>query len=130
MCRCCLLCFVFFFFSSRRRHTRCALVTGVQTCALPIAGLFICGCNAPRSLSQRVVIHGIAISNEGDYHEFTQEGCGSACSNFDGGYAGCGLGCDRVRRGAFGLGCFEEEWPRRRFEIGRASWRERVWEYV
>src|SRR3546814_15150038 len=32
MC-CDLLCF---FFSSRRRHTRCALVTGVQTCALPI----------------------------------------------------------------------------------------------
>src|SRR3546814_3501405 len=28
--------FLFFFFSSRRRHTRCALVTGVQTCALPI----------------------------------------------------------------------------------------------
>src|SRR3546814_4287716 len=31
-----LLCF---FFSSRRRHTRCALVTGVQTCALPISNL-------------------------------------------------------------------------------------------
>src|SRR3546814_2849388 len=29
--------FIFFFFSSRRRHTRCALVTGVQTCALPIS---------------------------------------------------------------------------------------------
>src|SRR3546814_1761323 len=29
-----------FFFSSRRRHTRCALVTGVQTCALPI---YLCG---------------------------------------------------------------------------------------
>src|SRR3546814_10785806 len=28
------ICFVF---SSRRRHTRCALVTGVQTCALPIS---------------------------------------------------------------------------------------------
>src|SRR3546814_5652840 len=28
--------FIDFFFSSRRRHTRCALVTGVQTCALPI----------------------------------------------------------------------------------------------
>src|SRR3546814_6659025 len=27
-----------FFLSSRRRHTRCALVTGVQTCALPIFG--------------------------------------------------------------------------------------------
>src|SRR3546814_7203565 len=32
------------FFSSRRRHTRCALVTGVQTCALPISisGLWLC----------------------------------------------------------------------------------------
>src|SRR3546814_5117842 len=28
---------VFIFFSSRRRLTRCALVTGVQTCALPIS---------------------------------------------------------------------------------------------
>src|SRR3546814_3169382 len=32
-----LLLFVFFVFSSRIRHTRCALVTGVQTCALPIS---------------------------------------------------------------------------------------------
>src|SRR3546814_2266383 len=31
----------FFFFSSRRRHTRCALVTGVQTCALPISAIGI-----------------------------------------------------------------------------------------
>src|SRR3546814_1164677 len=29
-----------FLFSSRRRHTRCALVTGVQTCALPILFAF------------------------------------------------------------------------------------------
>src|SRR3546814_3435234 len=29
----------FFFCSSRRRHTRCALVTGVQTCALPISAM-------------------------------------------------------------------------------------------
>src|SRR3546814_2584274 len=40
MWRCVWLGFVvvcwFFVFSSRRRHTRCALVTGVQTCALPI----------------------------------------------------------------------------------------------
>src|SRR3546814_5304807 len=33
-----LYAFSLFFFSSRRRHTRCALVTGVQTCALPICG--------------------------------------------------------------------------------------------
>src|SRR3546814_9961059 len=33
----CVFLYLFlFFFSSRRRHTRCALVTGVQTCALPI----------------------------------------------------------------------------------------------
>src|SRR3546814_7838537 len=32
----CIKQFLFFFFSSRRRHTICALVTGVQTCALPI----------------------------------------------------------------------------------------------
>src|SRR3546814_2942142 len=32
-----------FFFSSRRRHTRCALVTGVQTCALPIYFAIISG---------------------------------------------------------------------------------------
>src|SRR3546814_7621977 len=31
-----LFCQIFMFFASRRRHTRCALVTGVQTCALPI----------------------------------------------------------------------------------------------
>src|SRR3546814_1902741 len=34
MCCCVVLVFCF---SSRRRHTRCALVTGVQTCALPIS---------------------------------------------------------------------------------------------
>src|SRR3546814_15074808 len=47
-------CFLFcacvcFFFSSRRRHTRCAVVTGVQTCALPIstAAGGLLGLNAP-----------------------------------------------------------------------------------
>src|SRR3546814_1846272 len=41
-----MLVFVFFFFSSRRRHTSCALVTGVRTCALPI-------CLAPAAVSRR-----------------------------------------------------------------------------
>src|SRR3546814_7623861 len=36
----CELVFVFFF-SSRRRQTRCGLVTGVQTCALPIWALLV-----------------------------------------------------------------------------------------
>src|SRR3546814_3506289 len=34
---CYFVLYIIFFFSSRRRHTRCALVTGVQTCALPIS---------------------------------------------------------------------------------------------
>src|SRR3546814_9301800 len=34
-----MLCHYVFFFSSRRRNTRCALVTGVQTCALPISAV-------------------------------------------------------------------------------------------
>src|SRR3546814_3670349 len=36
-CRSYVFCCGLFFFSSRRRHTSCALVTGVQTCALPIS---------------------------------------------------------------------------------------------
>src|SRR5881409_1645805 len=34
---------LFFFFSSRRRHTRCETVTGVQTCALPILLVWVNG---------------------------------------------------------------------------------------
>src|SRR3546814_1893767 len=63
---CVLFCFVyvFFFFSSRRRHTRCALVTGVQTCALPIYSraaslmsdrvLFTRLCSSPVALHTRL----------------------------------------------------------------------------
>src|SRR3546814_10494358 len=42
-----------FFFSSRRRHTRCALVTGVQTCALPISNCTACHANAERLLGRQ-----------------------------------------------------------------------------
>src|SRR3546814_15996306 len=50
--------FVCFFFSSRRRHTRCALVTGVQTCALPIwlpAALDDRGCLVHLALGAQLV---------------------------------------------------------------------------
>src|SRR3546814_1473120 len=43
---------VYFFVSSRRRHTRCALVTGVQTCALPISGMEISDAEGARQLYQ------------------------------------------------------------------------------
>src|SRR3546814_4969431 len=39
--------FLIFFFSSRRRHTRCALVTGVQTCALPMTKIDLALHGAP-----------------------------------------------------------------------------------
>src|SRR3546814_162625 len=45
-----LFCFCFFFFSSRRRHTRCALVTGVQTCALPISVIALGGIVCDQSI--------------------------------------------------------------------------------
>src|SRR3546814_2997601 len=51
-----------FFFSSRRRHTRCALVTGVQTCALPISSIaqviFDGGQRAAQVRSQRAAAEG------------------------------------------------------------------------
>src|SRR3546814_11536801 len=42
---------LYFFFSSRRRHTICALVTGVQTCALPIS----VGAQLARAVAEHVV---------------------------------------------------------------------------
>src|SRR3546814_8078687 len=44
---------LYFFFSSRRRHTRCALVTGVQTCALPI-----CTSEPPANAGEPVIVKG------------------------------------------------------------------------
>src|SRR3546814_6542777 len=41
-----------FFFSSRRRHTRCALVTGVQTCALPISIVAASSADAGKSVAE------------------------------------------------------------------------------
>src|SRR3546814_1400653 len=46
------------FFSSRRRHTRCALVTGVQTCALPI-----CYPISYRDLEEMLAERGISVDH-------------------------------------------------------------------
>src|SRR3546814_8850299 len=77
--------FFFFFFSSRRRHTRGALVTGVQTCALPIWR--------------------------------SRAGSGFAWS------------CRHLLLGIVGIGGGVEQGGGRR-QIGRASCRERVCQYV
>src|SRR3546814_610157 len=63
---------MFFFFSSRRRHTRCALVTGVQTCALPIfeqSG----NCRALRGVDQ--------VGGEADQPRITGAAC--ACTDLE-----------------------------------------------
>src|SRR3546814_13015890 len=60
----------FFFFSSRRRHTRCALVTGVQTCALPI---FISGKTLSRLVllpSDNILSKGTRMSNKNNVPHF------------------------------------------------------------
>src|SRR3546814_1907590 len=59
-----------FFFSSRRRHTRCALVTGVQTCALPI-------CRAAETVDQRDAVEQDA-ARERTQHEIFEAGFGRA----------------------------------------------------
>src|SRR3546814_4548873 len=53
---------VFFVFSSRRRHTRCALVTGVQTCALPI-----CFKGTAAVVSSSLLVSGCAIGKPSAY---------------------------------------------------------------
>src|SRR3546814_2363342 len=82
---------IFFFFSSRRRHTRCALVTGVQTCALPIS--------VPRSHWRDKIQHGTKA------HQFLADLLPKA---------GLLIAKKRAKRN----------------EIGRASCRERVCQYV
>src|SRR3546814_16036401 len=59
----------FFVFSSRRRHTRCALVTGVQTCALPIIMTFA-KANDLLRLAQLAASRRLGISLEEISQEF------------------------------------------------------------
>src|SRR3546814_12826200 len=60
------MCVCFVFFTSRRRHTRCALVTGVQTCALPIVGGALPGLEpaeeaARLGIDREAVVAGLAL---------------------------------------------------------------------
>src|SRR3546814_8724123 len=57
-----------FFFSSRRRHTRCALVTGVQTCALPIYPDVKCSILqsllSQKILGQQAIIDSVTVTED------------------------------------------------------------------
>src|SRR3546814_6220919 len=96
-----------FFFSSRRRHTRCALVTGVQTCALPIyaaeRGLLLALSRASRHPLSEALTRDLAAMDV------------------------VPVAVEAIRETpGFGV---EALWEGRR-EIGRASCRERVCQYV
>src|SRR3546814_3162052 len=58
-----MILFMFFFCSSRRRHTRCALVTGVQTCALPISENFE-NYGKYHKLSMALLIGGVQMGDQ------------------------------------------------------------------
>src|SRR3546814_7192451 len=96
-------CLVCFFFSSRRRHTRCALVTGVQTCALPISGVL-----EPLAAQPELVIVLTLGDEHGPAHALTLVAAGELELIHK--YLG-----DRELVG---------------HQIGRASCRERVCQYV
>src|SRR3546814_1883987 len=62
-----------FVFSSRRRHTRCALVTGVQTCALPISCMdFHTNARAVRTASSEQVRRPINRDGVGQWEPYDQ----------------------------------------------------------
>src|SRR3546814_9367707 len=94
--------FVVFFFSSRRRHTRCALVTGVQTCALPIS---VC----PLSNLKLCVVDDIA---DHPLRAMLDAGLKATVNSDDPSYFGGYVNANYQA------------------EIGRASCRERVCQYV
>src|SRR3546814_1843553 len=101
-----------FFFASRRRHTRCALVTGVQTCALPIfARLHHLVLDESRKRVRRTPItpSSIGFANAPFRSEDTPSGAS-----------------EQTRR--------NKKWTTTQFskspKIGRASCRERVCQYV
>src|SRR3546814_1074291 len=103
-----LVLIICFFFSSRRRHTSCALVTGVQTCALPIWQRFL---NRPDA-DWRQSTAAMSKSNRVDPTVFRRASILVAEG-------------DRALRRTLrdvllGMG----------FQIGRASCRERVCQYV
>src|SRR3546814_3131082 len=101
-----------FFFSSRRRHTRCALVTGVQTCALPIC--------------KRLVEH---ILNEvGPLHPAARQTAIVAARAFSL-ITLVRLRGTNVRELSSSAGAEELDWLNR-IKIGRASCRGRVCQYV
>src|SRR3546814_5266024 len=98
----------FFFLSSRRRHTRCALVTGFQTCALPISGIGEIGALINGTYSRSEYYRATTVL-------FQRRSAATGPFNVDG----------------LLLPGILQNFPQQGYiEIGRASCRERVCQYV
>src|SRR3546814_14775890 len=94
-----------YYFSSSIRHTRCALVTGVQTCALPISASF-------------TILRPIASFGSGASAGSASSPRCSSCRSFS------------CASGSWVLGSSGGLPPGKGRQIGRASGRERVCQYV
>src|SRR3546814_7658700 len=106
---------LFFFFSSRRRHTRCALVTGVQTCALPISalsGAHLAAIAWPKPLRRLYVVRDLDAAGDAAWSTL----CERACT-------------DDIEIHAL-MAPTGADMNDALIEIGRASCRERVCQYV
>src|SRR3546814_4474923 len=103
---CCCVSY-FFFLSSRRRHTRCALVTGVQTCALPICEIiagYLTGSMALLADGFHMATHAGALGVAAVAYAYAKRHASNGAYSFGTGKVGD--------------------------QIGRASWRARVCQYV
>src|SRR3546814_9940059 len=107
------MCWFVFFFSSRRRHTRCALVTGVQTCALPIYA----GTSAAPIIANGAVILGSNVTTVTDGSVVIGNGSAS-----DARVNTVSVGASGAERQIINVAAGTE--------IGSASCRERVCQYV
>src|SRR3546814_13110335 len=122
-----------YFFSSRRRHTRCALVTGVQTCALPICEPAPEDANPRRGASSEQSACKRHPSNEDaccdpgeDRAQSVHELSSRACALQPGDAVACPCLSDRQRRSAL----FAAHARLPLGKIGTASYRERVYQNV
>src|SRR3546814_10312425 len=115
-----------FFFSSIRRHTMCALVTGVQTCALPILPTGV-----------RLTAAGLELFSHAERMEAEAKAADLRLSGVDEGPAGTVRLATPEAFGTFlvapNIRSLHERYPGLQLElvqIGRASCRVRVCQYV
>src|SRR3546814_10100162 len=117
-----------FFFASRRRHTSCALVTGVQTCALPISLTHLL--TVPVDII-KIDKSFVARLAPGDASMAIVEGLLQIARDLEIRVIAEGIETDYQAQQLSALGChLGQGYLYSEAEIGRASCRERVCQYV